>query len=65
MMVQDRQPGGLVRRQHHGGPVESTGAKQRGVDIPWMIGGPEQKNALVVRAHPAHLGEELVDYVAH
>src|SRR5207245_3034286 len=48
-----------------GAPIESPRGKQGRVHIPGMIGGAEEKAALVVRSHSAHLRQQLVDDVAH
>jgi hypothetical protein len=62
--AQDRSPGGPVGRQHEHRAVQPAGAPQRGVDVPRVVGGGEDEDALVVGLRAVELGQELVDDVA-
>ena len=54
----------FVGRRHEDGLVEAAGTAQGGIELPGLIGGADDEDALVVAAQAVELAEELVHDVA-
>jgi hypothetical protein len=62
--LEDRRTRRAVGRRHEDHAVEPARTAQRVVDVPRSVRRREHEHALVRRAHPVELGEELVDELA-
>ena len=64
VIAQDGLPRLPVRREHQQGPVQAARPAQGAVDVPRVVRGGEDEDAVVRRAHAVELGEQLVDGAA-